>query len=140
MTLIPILALAIGIALGFMLRTPLTGTAGVYMGVAVIAGLDSVFGGVRSALEGKFHTDIFASGFVANIVIAFFLAWFGDRVGVDLYFAAVLVMGWRIFTNLSLIRRFLLTRLKDERERKRQEAERRSQQEADAAGQQTVTP
>ncbi|MCW5937982.1 MAG: small basic family protein [Fimbriimonadaceae bacterium] len=123
MILIPLLALAIGVALGFLARGTISPGFGVYLGVAVIAGVDSVFGGTRSVLEGKFHTDVFASGFFANIIIAFFLAWFGDRVGVDLYFAAVLVMGWRIFTNLSLIRRYLLTRYHDYREQKRQQSE-----------------
>jgi small basic protein len=138
--LIPILAVAIGIALGFLIKVPLTGIAAVYMGVAVVAGLDSVFGGVRSANEAKFRTDVFVTGFVANILIAFLLAWFGDRIGVNVYFVAILVMGTRIFTNLSLIRRQMLTKWHDVRERKRLDAEIKAQQsESDAKAQQTVT-
>lgn len=140
MILIPILAVAIGIALGFLIKVPLSGIAAVYMGVAVVAGMDSVFGGVRSANEGKFRTDVFVTGFVANIFIAFLLAWFGDRIGVNVYFVAILVMGTRIFTNLSLIRRQMLTKWHDVRERKRLDAEIKSQQsETEAKAQQTVT-
>ncbi|MCC6350902.1 MAG: DUF1290 domain-containing protein, partial [Fimbriimonadaceae bacterium] len=36
-----------------------------------------------------------------------------------LFLAAVLVMGSRIFTNLSLIRRMMLTKWRDARERRR---------------------
>lgn len=128
MILIPLLALAVGIALGFLIRVPLSGIYGIYMGVAVIAGLDSVLGGTRSAIEGKFQTDVFVTGFIANIIAAFALAWLGDRIGIDLYFVAVIVMGWRIFTNLSLIRRFLLTKWHDARQRKKLEDEQQAQQ------------
>lgn len=139
MIYLPVVALIVGVVLGFLIKVPVTGIAGVYMGVAVIAGLDSVFGGIRSAIEGKFRNDVFTTGFVANIVIAFFLAWFGDRIGVNVYFVAILVMGWRIFTNLSLIRRQMLTKWHDVQERKRLDAELKSQQgETEAAPQQSV--
>lgn len=123
MILIPVIATMVGVLIGLLFRQPVTGIAGVYLGVAVIAGLDSVFGGLRSSLEGKFHTDVFVTGFFANILIAFFLAWLGDRIGVNLYLVAAFVLGWRIFTNLSLIRRFMLTKWHDSRQRKRLEAE-----------------
>ena len=94
-----------------------------YLAVGCLAGLDTVLGGVRSGLEGKFHTDVFLTGFVSNIVIAFFLAWLGDKIGVNLSLAVALVLGAMIFTNLSLIRRFLLTKWQDARERKRLQQE-----------------
>lgn len=80
-----------------------------YFSLAALAGLDSICGGIRAGLEGKFHDDIFLSGFLLNSLLAGFLAYMGDRIGVDLYLAAVLVLGWRVFTNLSLIRRYFLT-------------------------------
>jgi small basic protein len=80
-----------------------------YFSLGAIAGLDAICGGVRAGLEGKFHDDIFLTGFVINALLAAGLAYLGDRIGVDLYMAAVLVLGWRVFTNLSLIRRYFLT-------------------------------
>ncbi|MCW5938811.1 MAG: small basic family protein [Fimbriimonadaceae bacterium] len=138
MILVPVLAFLVGLAIGFMINSPVTGIAGVYLGVAVIAGLDSVFGGLRSALEGKFHTDVFVTGFVSNVLIAFFLAWFGDMIGINVYFAAVLVMGWRIFTNLSLVRRFMLTRWRDARERRRLQEAQGAPQDAEQKAQQSA--
>lgn len=82
-----------------------------YLSLATIAGIDTILGGIRSGLEGRFQSDIFLSGFLVNTVMAALLAYFGDQIGVqDLYLAAVVVLGWRIFLNLSLIRRYVLGR------------------------------
>lgn len=119
MILIPILALFVGILLGFLVAQPLGGALGNYAAVAVLAGLDSICGGVRSSLERKFDTPIFVSGFFSNVVIAFFLAWLGDRIGINLVLAAALVLGGRIFVNLSVIRRYLITRWQESRDRRK---------------------
>jgi small basic protein len=118
--LVPIIALLVGVVLARLMGgTPLTGSTGQYAAVACLAGLDTICGGIRSGMEGKFHTDVFASGFLSNVVISFFLAYLGDKIGLDLFLAVALVLGARIFTNLSLIRRFLLTKWHDTRERRR---------------------
>jgi len=119
MILIPILSLIIGVLIARLVFGPVGGEAGTYIAVACIAGLDTICGGLRSQLEGKFHSDIFVTGFFSNIVIAFFLAWLGDRIGINLFLASALILGGRIFVNLSLIRRIVLTRWQDARERKR---------------------
>src|SRR2546423_15435483 len=81
-----------------------------YLSVATLAGLDTVLGGVRAGIEGRFQDDIFVSGFVLNTLLAAGLAFLGDKIGVDLFLAAVVVMGQRVFLNLSLIRRYYLTK------------------------------
>lgn len=121
MILIPILCLFVGILLGALIKFPLAPEIGTYIAVAVLAGLDTICGGIRSSLEQKFHGDIFVSGFLSNIIIAFFLAWLGDRIGINLFLVCALIFGSRIFTNLSLIRRFVLTRWQDARQRKQQQ-------------------
>ena len=82
-----------------------------YLSLAALAGLDSIFGGMRAGLEGKFHDDIFLTGFLVNVLLAAALAYLGDRIGVDLFLAAVVVLGGRVFLNLSLIRRYWLTQI-----------------------------
>ena len=142
MYLIPVLALFLGIGIAMLWSQPLTGLPGQYLAIACLAGLDTVCGGVRSGLEGKFHSDIFITGFFSNIIIAFLLAWLGEKIFVDLFLAVALVLGWRIFTNLSLIRRYLLTRLKDATERRRLEglaAQTESAQSAVGLGQADTT-
>jgi small basic protein len=130
--LIPLVALIIGILLPRLLAIEAVGSdvLGMYLAVACVAGLDSVCGGIRTGLEGKFNNEVFLSGFFSNMLIAFFLAWLGDRIGINLYLVAVIVLGMRVFTNLSLIRRILLTKWHDERERRRLERQSQAQQTA----------
>jgi small basic protein len=117
--LIPLLALFVGVLLGVYIGFPVGGLVGQYIAIGVIAGLDSIFGGWRSALEGKFQNDVFVTGFVSNVLIASLLAILGDYLGLDLFLAATLVMGWRIFTNLSMIRRHAINRWQDARAHRR---------------------
>lgn len=120
MIALPIVALILGAALAIMMRLgPIQGAGGQYLAVACLAGLDTVCGGIRSGFEGKFRNDVFLTGFAANIVIAFFLGWLGDQIYVNLFLAVTLVLGSRIYTNLSLIRRFGLTKWQDHQERRR---------------------
>lgn len=123
MILIPLVALAVGVALGmFVFKAPLPGVWAQYLAVACLAGLDTVCGGIRSGFEGKFSADVFITGFVSNVLIASFIAYLGDKIYIDLFLAVALVFGKRILDNLSLIRRFLLTRYKDAKERAKLQA------------------
>ncbi|MDO8683907.1 MAG: small basic family protein [Armatimonadota bacterium] len=103
----------VGLAIGFVViyLLPFNVAAGYadYLAVATLAGLDAIFGGIRAGIEGKFHDDIFISGFVVNTLLAAGLAYLGDQIGVNLFLAAVVALGGRIFLNLSLIRRYWLT-------------------------------
>jgi small basic protein len=117
---IPIFALIVGAALALLVNVgPLPGAIGQYLAIACLAGLDTVFGGIRGGLEGKFRSDVFLTGFVSNVLIAAFLAWLGDQIFLNLFLAVALILGARIFTNLSLIRRYALTKWLDQRERNR---------------------
>lgn len=121
--LLPVLGLIVGALLAVTLNVgPQGGLTGQYLAIACLAGFDTICGGIRSGLEGKYTNEVFLTGFISNIVIAFGIAFLGDRIGLDLFLAVALVLGARIFTNLSLIRRVLLTRFQDARERKRLQA------------------
>ena len=74
--------------------------------VALLASIDSVFGGYRAVLEEKFDNTIFISGFFINALLAAFLVYVGDHLGIDLYYVALLAFGLRIFQNLAIIRRY----------------------------------
>jgi len=106
---LPILGLAIGFVAVYLVPFEVSGNYGDYLAVAALAGLDAIFGGIRAGIEGKFHDDIFISGFVVNTLLAAGLAYLGDQIGVSLFTAAVVALGGRIFLNLSLIRRYWLT-------------------------------
>ncbi|MPW25186.1 DUF1290 domain-containing protein [Alkalibaculum sp. M08DMB] len=111
--LIPLLGLIIGVMLGFVLPIDLPTSYTSYMSVALLAALDSVFGGVRADLEHKFDSHIFISGFFGNTLIAAFLAYLGDRLGIPLYYAAIFTFGTRLFQNFAIIRRIALNKLQE---------------------------
>ncbi len=77
----------------------------------MLAGLDSVLGGIRAGVERRFRSDVFLSGFLVNMVLAVLLVVLGELIGVDgMYVAAVVTLGGRMFLNLSVIRRHWLER------------------------------
>lgn len=128
MILVPLIALLLGALLALVLKVRVADAMGQYLAVACLAGLDTVLGGLRSAYESKFQTDVFLSGFFANVVIAFFIAWLGDKIGINLYMVVALVMGMRIFTNLSLLRRYVLVRATDWIAKRKKEREKLQEQ------------
>jgi small basic protein len=112
---IPILGLLIGLIIGSALNVPIPGAYAKYLSIAVLAALDSAFGGVRSIFDERFDAAILLTGFFANALLAALLAYLGDQLGVDLYLAAVFAFGVRLFQNLAIIRRELLSRCVEKR-------------------------
>lgn len=108
MWLLVLFCLLIGLVIGFQMPVLLPAVMAKYMSIAVLAALDSVFGGIRGYMEDGFDNTIFISGFIVNTLLAAGLAYLGDRLGVELYLAAVVVFGVRLFQNLGIIRRYLL--------------------------------
>jgi small basic protein len=107
-----LIGLLTGVAIGLMLPYTYNTTYSLYISVAILACLDSIFGGIKANLESKFNTSIFISGFFGNAILAVFLAYIGDRLGVPLYYAAIFTFGGRLFENFATIRRVLLFKLK----------------------------
>lgn len=103
-----IIGLVAGILLGLYLPITYPAAYSLYISVAILASLDSVFGALRANLEDKFDSEIFISGFFGNAILAAFLAYIGDRLGVPLYYAAIFAFGGRLFQNFAIIRRYLL--------------------------------
>ncbi|MGI6435358.1 MAG: small basic family protein [Syntrophomonadaceae bacterium] len=108
MWLVIIFCLLIGLFIGFQVPVLFPVLYAKYMSIAILAALDSLFGGIRAYMEDGFDSTIFVTGFVVNALLAAGLAYLGDRLGVDLYLAAVLVFGVRLFQNLAIIRRYLM--------------------------------
>ena len=104
-----LIGLLIGLIAGFLSPWTIPGQYTLYAAAGLLAALDSALGGVRSRLKGEFKLDVYLSGTVGNAAIAVFLTWLGDRLGIPLYLAAVVVFGTRMFQNFGEIRRELLT-------------------------------
>ncbi|HHY40682.1 MAG TPA: small basic family protein [Syntrophaceticus sp.] len=116
---VPFLGLLIGLLIGTVLNIPIPGVWAKYLSIAVLAALDSAFGGIKSIFEERFNATILLTGFFSNTLMAALLAYLGDQLGVDLYLAAVIAFGVRLFQNLAIIRRELLDKMVEKRQSKR---------------------
>lgn len=103
--MIPILGLVAGITLGLILNVPVPAWMARYLGIALLAALDSSFGGLRANLEESFNERLFIGGFLVNTTVAGLIVYLGDNLGIEIYLAAVVAFGVRLFQNLALIRR-----------------------------------
>jgi small basic protein len=105
---IPIAGLFVGLLIGGFLSIEVPAAYVKYFSIALLAALDSVFGGIRSAMENRFDNTKMISGLFVNALAAALLAYLGDRLAIDLYMAAVFAFGVRLFDNIARIRHLLL--------------------------------
>ena len=110
--ILALIGVLIGAVIGFALPFTYNTAYSLYISVAILACLDSVFGGIKATLEESFNIEIFISGFFGNAALAAFLAYLGDRLGVPLYYAAIFTFGSRLFENFAKIRRILLKKVR----------------------------
>ena len=90
-----------------------------YLAIAIIAALDSVFGGITSVLKKNFDLVIFISGFFCNSLLSIALTYLGQKLNLDIYLAALVVFVGRMFTNLTIIRRYYIEKWTVKLEEKR---------------------
>lgn len=84
-----------------------------YLAIAIMAALDSIAGAFSAKTQNKYDIHIFVSGFFINAIIAIIFTLMGQKLGVDIYLAAIFVFVFRIFNNLSAIRRYFITKVID---------------------------
>ena len=105
------IAILVGCVLGAILgmNAPIISyTYSGYLAIAIIAAIDSVFGGITAVLKGNFDLKVFITGFFGNAILSILLTLLGQKLNVDIYLAAIIVFVGRMFTNLSIIRRYYL--------------------------------
>jgi len=103
------IAILIGCILGALIgmNAPMISyTYSSYLAIAIIAALDSVFGGITSVIKKNFDLKIFITGFFGNAILAILLTILGQKLNVDIYLAAIVVFVGRMFVNLAIIRRY----------------------------------
>ena len=107
--MIAVLAVIAGVVLGLVLEPTVPLALQPYLPIAVVAALDAVFGGVRARLDGIFDDKQFVVSFVSNVLVAAFIVYLGDKLGVggQLSTGVVVVLGVRIFGNVAAIRRHM---------------------------------
>lgn len=118
----------IGGAIG-MIAPMVSYTYSKYLAIAIIAALDSVFGGIVATLKKNFNLTIFITGFFGNAILAILLTILGQKLNVDIYLAAIVVFVGRIFTNLAIIRRYYVDIAMRKMEDKKKNEEQSKEQE-----------
>ena len=119
MIIASVVGLLMGVGLGLALNISYPTAYSFYITMGLLAAMDSVLGALRSYLEGKYSNVVFISGFIVNAVLAVLLVYLGDRLGVPLYYAVILVFGGRLFQNLAAIRHIIIDRWPARKESRR---------------------
>jgi len=117
MTIIYIIAGCIlGVGVGFLIPT-IPYSMSNYLAIAIVAAIDSVFGGIASNIKKVFDIKVFISGFFVNSILAMLLTYLGQKLNVDIYLAAIIVFVGRMFNNLGIIRRYYLGKIDEKAEK-----------------------
>ncbi len=105
--MIAVVGLVVGVVAGLVLEPTVPVALQPYLPIAVVAALDALFGGFRAMLDGLFDDKVFLVSFLSNVLVAAFIVFLGDQLGVgsQLSTAVVVVLGIRIFSNAAAIRR-----------------------------------
>ncbi|MFZ3588011.1 small basic family protein [Bacillus sp. DJP31] len=114
---LPLVGLIIGVILGLFSEIKIPDEYSNYLSIAVLASLDTLFGGIRAHMQNLYDEKVFVSGFFFNIILAASLAFLGVHLGVDLYLAAVFAFGVRLFQNIAVIRRIIISKWSASREK-----------------------
>ncbi|MDO4711096.1 MAG: small basic family protein [Peptostreptococcaceae bacterium] len=104
-----IIGLTLGIIVGGSLPITYPSSYSLYISIAMLAALDSLIGAIRANMEKKYNNLLFISGFFSNALLAGLLSYFGDRLGVPFFYAPMIVFGGRLFQNVAIIRRLLIS-------------------------------
>ena len=78
------------------------------LSVSLMAALDTVFGGMRSSMEGKYDNTVFIIRLFYQCCFGSVFVLFRYLLGIDLYLVGILIFGMRIFNNLAAIRHLFL--------------------------------
>lgn len=108
MIYIVIVSILLGLVIGYSSPLVIPVAYSKIFSVALVAALDAAFGGLRAVVSERFDKRVFVTGFFSNTLLAAALVFIGDRLGIDLYYVALLAFGFRMFKNLAMLRRYLL--------------------------------
>jgi small basic protein len=105
------IAVILGILIGIFVPVEISTNYAPFVAIALLAGLDTIFGGWVAHINRKFNLKIFLTGFFGNSLLAVGLLYIGRLLGIDLTIAAVVVFGTRLFNNFATLRRYWLEEL-----------------------------
>ena len=104
-----VIGLIVGVVVGIFIKPDIPIWLQPYLPIMVVAALDALLGAARSYFERTFNDRVFVISFLSNVITATLLVILGNQLGVgsQLQTAVIVVLGIRIFSNVSAIRRFI---------------------------------
>ena len=117
---VALIGLVVGIVVGVMSGIVYPSGFSAYLAMGILACMDSLLGGIYANMRNDFRWKVFATGFVINAVLAIALIWLGNQLSIDLYIAAIVVYGSRLFNNCSNIRHLFLNRTEEKKASERE--------------------
>ena len=105
-----VIGLVVGVILGLVARPSIPVILQPYLPIMVVAAIDALIGAARSYFERSYSNRAFIFSFLSNVIIAVLLVLLGNQLGVgtQLSTAVIVVLGIRIFSNATAIRRFII--------------------------------
>lgn len=100
---IPIIGLLIGLVAGGLLPISLPLISTQVYSIVTLTSADALFNGFLAKLEGRFSTLFFSIEFILNTLLAIGVVYFGIIMGIDLFISITIILGVRIFHNLSQV-------------------------------------
>ena len=116
-----VVGLAVGVGMGIALDITYPADYSFYITIGILAAMDSIIGAMRAMMEENYNNLIFTTGFITNAFLAMLLTFIGDKLGVPLYYAAIVVFGGRMFNNLAVIRRIAIEHYHERKNRKNEQ-------------------
>ena len=104
-----VVSILLGVLIGYFLPVSIPAEYSIYVAVILLAAVDAAAGGINARMHHQCRGSLFISGAIGNGLMAVFITYLGERIGISLYLAAVVVFGTRLFQNFGEIRRELLT-------------------------------
>ena len=104
-----VVGLIIGVVICVFVRPDIPIALQPYLPIMVLAALDALLGAARAYFQRSFSDKVFVISFFSNVITATLLVFLENQLGVgsQLQTAVIVVLGIRIFTNVSAIRRFI---------------------------------
>lgn len=101
-----LLGIVMGIIFGVVIPFDIPLDYSRYTAVAILAILDSIFGGICAQLKKEFHIGNFITGLLFYMFLTAFFVYLGDKLNLDLYLGIIVVFVFRIMQNIGTIRSF----------------------------------
>jgi small basic protein len=105
-----LLGLILGIGIGILSPLVIPLAVARYSAIGLFAIVNAIVGAARADVQGTYDPTIFLSGLVLQLFLACGITYLGDRLGLDLALAVLVVFTLMIFKNAAKIRYVFLTR------------------------------